>query len=165
MIRSIDECVADLMIKYDTVDQIMISTSTTNKHKVYCALWNILIQGGYCDIFDKQVFAESVHNDHDIDAEYIVLRRKLDNMAIFIIPCYERYVIHNIIAMCEKQKHIYPKYRMYCIGNKQYMMKKLKKCGLLKNYMSSIHIGDMILDDTLIHKYFKKFKNKIENCD
>ena len=167
---------------------------------IFERLFDIVIKFGFCDIFCNSNFNHLIGNSNtgklkifenlnkylnkkvisgnSSGCSDITLQNKNDDTYIFISSKYNKtndksvnyYDIQNIIAMANKNEHIYKKkYKIYLVvSNKKKVLDKVKKSTKSSKYITEHITKDTILDKTDLNKYFLKFKRdliKNENKD
>jgi site-specific DNA-methyltransferase (adenine-specific) len=121
----------------------------------------------------NQYLNEKVLSGNSSGCSDISLLNKNKNEYIFISSKYPKvietkqksvdyYDIQNIIAMANKNKHIYENYRIYIVvPDKKKVLDKVKNANKSSNYITEHMTEDNILDKNDLNKYFLAFKKDI----
>jgi hypothetical protein len=121
----------------------------------------------------NQYLNEKVFSGNSSGCSDISLLNKTTNEYIFISSKYPKvietkqksvdyYDIQNIIAMANKNKHIYENYKIYIVvPNKIQVLEKVKTSNKSSDYITEHMTEDNILDKYDLNKYFLAFKKDI----
>jgi hypothetical protein len=125
----------------------------------------------YNKYFDK----EKIYGGNSGGCSDITLKRKNKDKYIFIsskcpssknAKSVDYYDIQNIIAIANKNKHIYKKYDIYLVvPNKKKVLDKVLKANSSSDYITEHMKDEHILDINDLNKCFKLFKQDIIKYD
>ena len=118
---------------------------------------------------------EKVNSGNSSGCSDITLYDKINNKYIFISSKYPKtqqdikkqksvdyYDIQNIIAMINKNKHIYKDFEIYLlVPDKKLVLEKVLNANKSSNYITKYMTEDKIIDKSDLNKYFLKFKSEI----
>ena len=121
----------------------------------------------------EQYLNEKVFSGNSGGCSDITLQNKHDNTYIFISSKYLKendkkqksvnsYDIQNIVAMADKNKHIYINYKIYLVViDKKLVLENVKNSKKSSDYITKYMTNDTILDKSDLNKYFLEFKQDI----
>ena len=118
---------------------------------------------------------EKVFSGNSSGCSDITLYDRINDKYIFISSKYPKtqqdikkqksvdyYDIQNIIAMINKNKHIYKDFEIYLlVPDKKSVLEKVLNANKSSNYITDFMTEDKIIDKTDLNKYFLKFKSEI----
>jgi hypothetical protein len=123
----------------------------------------------------NKYLSENVSSGNSSGCSDITLQNRKDNTFIFISSKYPKstedinkqklvsyYDIQNIIAMANKNKHIYKNYKIYLVvPDRKRVLDKVKNANESSKYITEHMTDKNILDKTDLNRYFLAFKQDI----
>ena len=161
----------DLIIKFG-----YCSTFLNSKYKhVISNVNNGIIK--FINSIKEYLLTNKVQSGNSGGCSDITLYDEINNKYIFITSKYPKnqddsdniknksvdyYDIQNIIAVIDKNKHIYKNYEIYLlVPSKNKVLKAVEKSNTSSNYLTEYMVENKILDKKDLEKYFQEFKKDI----